>query len=492
MPTPEFTGDPREIELKFDYDGLDRDRLLAALGALSRAGSAHQLVSTYFDTPARDIGRAGYTLRVRRDGGRRIQTVKAVTADAGLFQRGEWEHPVRGDVPRLDHHSGPLAEVLDAAVLGRIAPVFVTDVRRTLFRFDDAGSAFDVAVDDGEVRTAGGAERLCEVELELRCGTPRVLFDLARSLNEQVPLRLGVRSKAERGFALADDERPDAFKAEPIQLDPESDAADAFGAIARACIRQFRLNETRLLETGAAEALHQARVGLRRLRSAFTIHASLLSHDPRTDLLRAELRWLAAELGEVRNIDVLIPRVGQEAGAMLRMERDRLFEHVRAELAGARTRLLMIDLTEWLTAGAWRTEPAHPARLHREVGAFARNVLEKRCGRLRRRGEGLSKMDREHWHRVRIEAKKLRYASEFFVSLYTGDRDRRRHKHFLQALEALQDQLGELNDLVVGPQLLAKLGIDAELPNAGKHAVSGLLDRADNAFRALLRTKHFW
>ena len=486
-------ADPVEIELKLDFEPADRTRLRAALAALQARGSTRHLVSTYFDTPERDIAKAGYVLRVRRDGRRRVQTVKAVaSAAAGLFERAEWEHPLRGGRPCFDDRSGPLAHAVGAHALGRLEPLFLTDVHRTVFRIDAASAAIELALDEGECRADVRVAPICELELELRSGTPRALFDLARRLNEAVPLRLGVRSKSERGGALLLGASPSAWKAEPIALDCDHDAADAFRTIAQACIRQFRLNETLLLHSGEAEALHQARVGLRRLRTAFSLFGPFFADDPQAALLREELRWLAAELGGVRNIDVLIPRFEGETRAALTAARDDAFEHVRIALAGARTRLLMIDLVEWLALGTWRSEPAHPGRLEQDGIAFASDVLEARRDRLAHRGEGLAGLGPKRRHQVRIEAKKLRYAAEFFASLYGGDKARRRHARFLGSIEALQDQLGELNDLAIGPALLEGLGIDAELPKSGKRCRRHILDRAEQAYRALLHAKRFW
>jgi triphosphatase len=486
-------ADPIELELKLEFDPADRERLETAQPLKSADAETNRLVSTYFDTPAEDLRGAGYSLRVRRHGRQRIQTVKAARgSSAGLFARPEWERPVKGDRPLLDGESGPLVEEVGAGVLDRIEAVFVTDVKRTIRQLDRAGTNIELAIDDGEVRAGNHAEQLSELELELRGGSPQALFDLARQLNEQAPLRLGVRSKAERGYALFAEVPRDASKAEPIMLDRNGDAGDAFCVIAQACVRHFRLNEALLLQSGDAESLHQARVGLRRLRCAFSLYKGLLVDDGATELLRAELRWLAAELGEVRNIDVLIPRCDGDARDRLAAARDRTFEHVRTELASSRTRLLMIDLTEWLAIGAWRTRPADPARLHQNILPFSRDLLDSRRDRLKRRGKGLAGLDDAHRHEVRIEAKKLRYAAEFFGSLHTGSKARRQHRRFVGALKALQDLLGELNDLVTGPDVLAKLGIDATLPQSGKRKRQRLLEKAEKAYEALIGAKCFW
>jgi len=486
-------ADPLELELKLEFDPADRERLETAPPLKSANAETSRLVSTYFDTSAEDLRRAGYSLRVRQRGKQRIQTVKAARgSSAGLFVRAEWERPVKGDRPLINGESGPLLGDVGASVLDRIEAVFVTDVERTTCLVDGEGAKIEIAIDDGEVRAGNRVERLCELELELREGSPQALFDLARQLNERAPLRLSVRSKAERGYALAGEEPREAVKAQPIMLDRNGDAGNAFHAIAQACVCHFRLNEALLLQFGDAETLHQARVGLRRLRCAFSLYKPLLLNDGTAELLRAEVRWLAAELGDVRNIDVVIPRCEGDARDRLVAARERTFEHVRTELASSHTRLLMIDLTEWLTVGAWRTCPAHPARLHESVLPITRDLLELRRDRLKRRGKGLAGLDDAHRHKLRIEAKKLRYATEFFGSLYTSSKERRRHQRFVDAIERLQDLLGELNDLVMGPSVLAKLGMDVPLPHFGKRKRERLLERAEKAYDALMRAKCFW
>ncbi|WP_454886948.1 CYTH and CHAD domain-containing protein [Sphingomonas oryzagri] len=485
--------EPLEVELKLEIDPADAERLADAPALAGLAGERQELLSTYFDTPGEDLRRKGFGLRIRRKGKTRIQTVKAEgEAAAGLFVRPEWECEVKGDRPVLDASAGPLPELFAADVLETLAPLFETRVTRIVFEPEIEGSAIELALDIGEAIAGPRRAMLSEVELELKSGDPRALFDLARRLDEHVPLRLGVRSKSEAGYGLADDAKPRPLKAEPVVLDRDGDAREAFAAIAHNCIRQFRLNESGVMEKGGAGSVHQARVGLRRLRSAFSLFKPLLDGDDRADLLKLELKWLAAELGEVRNLDVLIPRMPDHAGDQLMTTRERVLEHVRVALASARTRLLMIDLAEWLAIGAWRVDPENPALAARPAPDFAADVLERHRRKLKKRGRHLATLDDEHRHGARIEGKKLRYAADFFDSLYTGRKARRRHKAFVSAIEDLQDALGELNDLVTGPQVLAALGIEETLPAPGKRKRREMLEGAEDALETLLDVKRFW
>lgn len=483
-----------EIELKLDFDPADRGRLAACPLFGPEPAATRRLAATYFDTPGFHIDKAGYALRIRTDGGKRIQTVKAASGEAaGLFVRGEWERPVPGDKPIFDEKSGPLVQLFDAALLARVEPVFTTAVDRTEGPLDRPdGSRIDYAIDLGEVRAGTRGSTLCELELELKRGTPQALFDLARTLNELVPLRLGVSSKSERGYALADKAFTAAVKTEPLKLDRAMAAGDAFAAIAASCLRQYRRNEDLLLLSGGVEQLHQARVALRRLRTAFWLFRPLLDGDDRATAFASELRWLAAELGAIRDIDVLVPRLAEPARAALFAIRENRFGHLRNLLDSGRVRLLPIELAEWLAVGRWRTDPADPDLRDRYIRAFAGDRLERLRKRIKRAGKGLADTDDEHRHEVRKSAKKLRYASEFFVSLYPGRKARRRMERFLDRLEALQDKLGQLNDIAAAPGLFAALGVEAAPPLPGKKERKRLLDDAEDCFETLIDTKRFW
>ncbi|MBV9079391.1 MAG: CYTH domain-containing protein, partial [Methylobacteriaceae bacterium] len=96
---------PREIELKLAFDPAQaralRDRGIRRLGA--EPGGATHLAATYFDTGSQALRKRGLSLRVRREGNRHIQTLKAEDgAGAGLFDRAEWEWEVAGSSPDLD------------------------------------------------------------------------------------------------------------------------------------------------------------------------------------------------------------------------------------------------------------------------------------------------------------------------------------------------------------------------------------------------------
>jgi inorganic triphosphatase YgiF len=122
----------KEIELKLEVPPQELRRL-KGWRTLSRKGAGEQdLASVYFDTPKHKLGRNGISLRIRRNGEKRLQTVKSQGAD-GSFRRGEWESEIKGDVPDLRKVQGTALEpLLTKKLKHKLMPVFETRVRRTI------------------------------------------------------------------------------------------------------------------------------------------------------------------------------------------------------------------------------------------------------------------------------------------------------------------------------------------------------------------------
>lgn len=485
-------GAHAEIELKLEADPGALQALADAPALADVAFIEEAQHSTYFDTADGALRAAGLTLRVRRIGERRIQTMKAEgAASAGLFARLEWERELADDRPMLDGAAEPLA-ALPGLAAAQVIPVFTIDVRRRTGRLVRDDATVELVLDAGEIVAGGRSEPVAEAEIELEAGTPAALFALARELDAAVPLRLGVLSKSERGFALlARRGRNKAVKAEPGMLAGKMSTGDAFARIAAGCVRQFRRNEAILARTGRADALHQARVAIRRLRSALAMFRRVLADD-RYDHFRGELRWLAATLGEVRDIDVLLAQSGDDLAEPLGQARARVYAEASAALASIRARMLMLDLAEWIAIGGWRTAADGAALRDRSARRFAAAALGRLRRRLKRRGAGLAELGDEERHEVRKLAKQLRYAGDFFAGLFVKHDAPLRAATFLAALEELQEQLGDLNDLVHGPAVLARLDIAAAPdPLLGERRARGIA-RAAEAQSHLIDAEPFW
>lgn len=476
-----------EIELKLEILPTDLDALLgtALLGEPSAIIDQH---STYFDFDDGRLTAAGFTLRIRRVGDARIQTVKASQPGASLFARGEWETPVVGDVPVFDHSSPLLNAFGDVAA--ELSPQFTVAVQRRVWNRMENGSEIELVVDRGNVTSGDRQTPILEMELELKQGKPKDLFAFARKIEAVVPFKLGVLSKAERGYRLVQAQRT-VVKAEPIKLARDTTVPDAFQAIAGSCFRQFRLNEAILLDRKNAGALHQARVAMRRLRSALSLFKPLF-HEETAKKLSGEFRWLSGVLGEARSLDVLLPKASA-LRPRLQQERTAAYDDVFEALTSSRARALMLDFNEWLHCGEYLSTANESGR--QSLVEFTCTTLDKQRRRLKKQAQDLAAIDDEQRHEARKDAKKLRYAAEFFSSLFTGERSARRYKQFITAMESLQDELGALNDLASGPGILDKYAL-RDHPEAEmliQHSSKAeLIRKAQEAVDELLYAKRFW
>jgi inorganic triphosphatase YgiF len=486
------TGAVEEVEIKLELSAAAFDAL--AIGDLfAGKPTIIRQHATYFDTPDHGLANAGFSLRIRKSDGKRLQTIKRDAGSAaGLFVRQEWEREVRGDRPVLDEATPIAALVANAngnANAG-IMPLFSIDTERRLWTIDGV----EIALDRARIVAGERETSFYELEIEQKDGDFAQLFALAHHLVTTADVRLSVLSKAQRGYRLLG-AAPVAARAAPIMLAAPITAQAAFAVIARACMVQFRLNEALLLATADPVALHQARVALRRLRSALSLNKALLA-DSRFPGLCADLRWLAARLGKARDLDVLIARAGDNfLREQLCKARAGAYRNAGRALRSVRARTLMIDLAAWIAIGDWRAAPETRAMRDLSARCFAVMVLDRQFRRLRTGGRNLANLDDRARHEVRKTAKKLHYAAGFYASLFDGKRERRRHKRFVAAVQALLDQLGALNDLATVPRLLAALDL-VEQPQAamllGAEAKPGLLAAAAVACEALLDRKRFW
>lgn len=458
----------REIELKLlaDAAAIRRLRRQPWLRALQRGpGVTRALHSVYFDTPDFRLAEAGIALRIRSVGRKRIQTVK--TAGSGLggaFDRGEWESEIDGDSPDLlALRATGLALLAEDGLTERLRPCLVTDFKRSAVVVDSDGAAIELAFDQGEIIVGEARAPISEVELELLAGPPAALYALAARLHAAAPLRIGHANKAERGFRLLRGDSPEPRKWTGSAVVHGMTAAAAFQAIARGCIGHLAANEESLLATGDAEAVHQIRVALRRLRSAMSLFGALLA-GPETDALKDELRWLLRQLGPARDTDVFLSEIiepvvatfsSEPALAALQAayaaEKADHYRMATEALNGPRFTSLLLRLGHWLEGGAWldgADDPASP--LAAPIEGLAAALLARRDRKLAKAGKKFAKLSAPERHALRIQGKKLRYALEFFAPLYPDKRCRKAQT----ALADLQERLGVLNDIAVAEQRL--------------------------------------
>ncbi len=508
-----------EIELKFLVAPEASSEILARLKGRE---AVRQLDATYFDTPDHALRKAGYGLRIRDGEDGRKQTLKSASS-GGVFARGEWESAVAGPEPDRELLARtPAAKIVNGAAL---APVFATNVRRVTRLIERDGATIEAALDQGELLVQARRVAISELELELKAGPARVLFDLARDLAAHAPLRLSLVSKAERGYALALGET-EGPRAEPA-LDPKATTGETLQALGRAALDRLCAAAEALRSRPGPERVHKLRVAARRFRALLSTFKAL-ADDPAARQVKAELKWLADELGPARSLDVFIADVWRPAaedraaepqgaavadettpdearalaafGKALLASQTKAYAQAEAAVDCARFRALALEAAAWLEAGPWTDDANLAKRRDRSAADFAAQALDKRRGRIRKDGKRLETLSPEDRHHLRIRGKKLRYAVEDLAGLFP-DHPKRRTR-FVEATKTLQDSLGLLNDLAVREALARDVALACDNPEAtfaarrltagGPEREAELLAAAVAAYETFADAKRFW
>jgi inorganic triphosphatase YgiF len=461
-----------EIEIKLSVPEMHAVRVWEVLARHPHDKPVtRRLFSAYYDTPERALKTAGAALRLRREGGRWFQTVKSDGhAAGGLHRRVEHESEVAAQLPSFPAmaEAGLGDLVADRGLRDALTVAFTAEVHRTSTLLSPAaGKVVEVNLDRGVIAAGDRREPICEIELELKSGTPSCLFDLALEIAAALPVGLDNRSKAERGYALAANAKPAPVKAVPAAITAQMTVEETFVVLVSQCLAHMQANEGGLLGSRDPEYLHQARVGLRRLRSVFRVFGTAAPREPFEELLE-QLKALGQTLGAARDWDVFVTQT------LMRSARQ-VVDH--PGIADLRKRA---QAARRLTGRAARNAvavPAHTGMLLRLASAlndrrgdgtqaagalpqFAAATLARQHSRVLKRGRRIEQLAFQDLHRLRIAVKRLRYIAEFFLPLAP-----KKARNYIRALSELQDLLGSLNDNAVAWRLLDTLGAEAASPS---------------------------
>jgi CHAD domain-containing protein len=422
------------------------------------------IADVYYDTDDWRIHRAGYALRLRRVGRELEATLKQIAAgDEGRHQRRELTELVedggKRDATRsaLDHIEGPLAERIHAVAGTRpVRAIVALRTRRRRQAIEREGRvvgelALDVTSVPVEGTTVPARFHRIEVEVAPAVAPPR-LEPLVEALQQSGTLSLPQRSKLEEALHLR------GVRPTPV-ADLGSRAIDDTMPAGDVALASLRRSFTELLEHEPGtrlgddpEALHRMRVATRRLRATLALFAPALP--ARAAGLRAPLGWLAAMLGDVRDVDVQLERI-----AGWRKEIDARDAHAldavaavlrRRRIVGRQRMLRALDSSRYerLVARFSALLRGHAPRrgaAREPIVAVAPAWIRKRMRKVRKAGDALvPSSPATEYHALRIRCKKLRYALEAHADVY-GKPSRR----LLNAVVRLQRLLGDHQDAEV-------------------------------------------
>jgi CHAD domain-containing protein len=507
---------PRELEIELKYrmtDVATGERLIAAddLAGFVAQGPAVTVRNEdrYLDTPDGALAAAGYAGRLRSDGKGTLITLKGLRREddgGAVHRREELEGPAD---PSTGAARWPASSARDAvlAIAGETALVDLVTVRQARHKrlYGRDGAVVEVSVDDVEVVADGRVvERFAELELELRAGDERALDPLADLLSEVEELMPADTSKLERalealrrepgpgeGHHEADDDADDdavtatgvgaGVSADPgtpetgAESEPEAPRvvlpkspgvlADDHLAEAGRKVLRFHLARMVAREEGTrtgrdAEELHAMRVATRRQRAAWRVFGDAFD-SARTAKHRSRLKAVAADLGAVRDLDVLIlaaeayrdRQPAAEAAAFepliaqWRTRQDAARVVLVKELDSERHRRWVDGYVAFLQTEGLGALPVGPVQPHR-----VRDTMPSRIWAayevLRAYEPVMRWADVTTLHDLRIAAKWLRYTLEF-VREALG----REAGPVIEKVVALQDHLGYLHDADVAAGL---------------------------------------
>lgn len=445
-----------EVELKFQLPESKKKTVLQYLKK-HKAQNIH-LQAKYYDTPNRLLAKNGMALRLRKENDLWVQTFKAAgqshlhrVEEEVFLGKCEQEPELNLELYKDNKAVTDLLTEALGTEVEKLSLQFETDVHRTYHVFEADNTAIEVCLDDGVVKTATTQSKICEVEFELKQGAVKTLIQFAQQWINRYELWLDVRSKAERGnlLALGKAVSP-AVHAKNLSLDKNISAEQALKKIVENCLGQFLPNMAAIADNVAeAEHIHQARVSLRRLRSA--LHHFSGWSDDLNPAWEEQIAALFRKLGNTRDVDAIrteiLPMIVQHGSPELLLP---ISEEPLKDLATLFKSAETVKLVLALLAFAYSEEDSQSTK-----GKFKKEIeksLDKLHYQVVSHAKDFNELEVTEQHKIRKKAKQLRYCIEFISSLYPS----KNVQQFLKKLQPVQNTLGLYNDLFIAEDLFNK------------------------------------
>jgi CHAD domain-containing protein len=443
-----------------------------------------------------------------------------------------------GPVLDLSVYAGlPAGEVL-TALNESLDVCYETNVMRLSRILRDKAGRVEVAYDKGVIRAGALELPICEIEFELIAGPLETIFTLGKRWQQKFGLLLDARSKAERGDRLAQLDKTltalDALSADEseakritaiasfwaphpvsaITLDPKDNAQHALRAVSAECLDQIIRNSAIIAGVDTedryadarSEHVHQLRVGIRRLRSAWSFFNGL-AELPALDK-RIEIKAYFAQLGGARDDDVLrelvLPMLRKAGQPPLVLDQADDVTDAAATVRSVGYQSWLLDMlasvvlpftpqSVAITDAGLQPSSESPAQaLEQTLVQTLSKRLKKWDRRVVAEGTNLPALDMEARHELRKRGKKLRYALQFCESILP----QRRLGVYKKSLARVQNILGEINDLIVARERF--VGLRDTQPSAWfacgwiTSRLDALTIEATQAFKALSQTHRPW
>ena len=459
-----------EFELKFEIPSTSLKSV--AVAVLAGKVTRQRLQASYFDTPDGALAARGIVVRLRQEGRRWVQTAKGPTAD--VLERLEHNftlpaQPAR-TVPALDlsrHCEMPVGKAIDSA-LGRkangsypnLSLLYGTDIQRITRLIACGSSVVEVALDQGRVFADGYSQVICELEVELKQGSPSDAVALAQLWCARHGLWMSTIAKSMKGQRLRS-----TTPFSVVTLNSSAKLLPRFSrhasghemvtAVVHDCLSQILLNMSELASGSThAEHIHQLRVGIRKLRTALRELGDLTNAiDPAWEAVLVQVfRVLGAHRDRSHLALELQPQLLAAGGPALSFgDGSQNIPDVGEAVRAADFQNVLLGLLGFVQSQA-PDAIDKPDALKKAVS----QRLDKLYVRALRDGKKFLSLGEVHQHGLRKRFKRLRYLLEFCAPLFTT----RKLKHMTAALKPVQDALGLYNDELMALDAWRELAAD--------------------------------
>lgn len=445
--------DMHEVELKLQIPPHKFDAISKAF--LTKTTQEIDLHARYFDTEDSLLAQNLMAIRIRKEGDHWIQTFKS--SGESHLQRFEHEFDLGKSkkTPNLNldiYQQEPQALKLLNQALGenwaKLTLQFETIVHRRYRFIHVNGSKIEVCLDLGTVKSKKNQRPIQEIEFELKSGNLSDLIFLTSQWVNRYHLWLDVRSKAERGHLLAQGKLVSpATMAKELLLNTELSPENTLKAMIANSLEQILPNVAAIAEQIAApEHIHQARVGIRRLRSVLQSFSAWSEQINAT--WAAQVTELFRQLGQSRDETVVYQEVLPQivnAGFNIHLVEP------SATLPLVLSQVFQEPITTqlWLDLLNFAYTPNLSENQKKNLKKKADKVLKNLHKQILQNATRYQKLGTEQKHQLRKQFKRLRYSIEFVKSLYPEQNT----NDYLQQLEPVQTVLGKYNDALIAEHM---------------------------------------
>ena len=335
----------------------------------------------------------------------------------------------------------------------------------------------EVALDESEIFANGGdSTNLSRVEVEVSSDAAihDCVGDFVEVLREALKLRPTRASKFRTGLSVASLSPEVALDLGPTEIDATLSCGEVAFAILRRHFAAMVAHEPGVRLGEDPEELHDMRVATRRLRAALKLYSDVLPK--RSERYERDLRWVAGALGEVRDLDVHLQRLSEEASRngevleeVVSLLRERRIEARRGMLEALdsnRYQRLIASFSATLRRGR-SPSPTDP------ILVAAPELVRDRYKKVRKSANTLREdSPPEHFHDLRKKGKRLRYALEPLQEIYGKPA-----KKMVKLLKKVQDDLGDHQDLIVAAGLMEELGSAGDRPPQDAFSMGSMGER---------------